>query len=85
MTLDKTRAKIAEASVTIKFDEPVGTHSHVKFCNEKDYVGLTVAHSMTYPDYFMVAGDLGCNVSQKGSGHARGTRLLCEKGQVPKN
>ena len=37
-------------------------------------------HRITRPDYFIVADELGGNISQKGDGHAGGTRLICKKG-----
>jgi len=42
-------------------------------CEEKDAVGFKVTHDIMDLDYFLVADELGGNISQKSNGHIRGT------------
>ena len=53
-------------------------------CSERDAFGFKVAHTIKYPQDFVIEDDVGGNVSKKGDSHAGGTRLTCEKGLVPK-
>ena len=53
-------------------------------CSENDAFGFKVTHETKYPEHFIMADEVGGNISQKGDGHIGGTRLLCEKGSVPK-
>ena len=43
-----------------------------------------MTHDVTHPHYALVADELGGNISQKGDGYVGGTKLLCEKGSVPR-
>ena len=58
--------------------------AHGNIYNEKDAARFKVTHGVRYPNYFLVADELGGNISQKGDGHIGGTRILCEKGSAPK-
>ena len=84
LTHDSIKAEMVEANIAVEFDEPVWMDSRGNICEEKDATGFKVTYDIRHPDYFLVADELGGNISQKGDGYIGGTRLLCKKVSVPK-
>lgn len=64
---------MVEEKIAVKFDEPVQMDINGHICEEKDAVGFKVTHDIMDLDYFLVADELGGNISQKSNGHIRGT------------
>ena len=75
LTRDDVRAEMVEVNIAVYFDEPVWMDSNGHICNEKDYVVFMVSPNTTHPDHFIVAGEIGGGIRQKGDRHTRGTRL----------
>ena len=84
LTHENIGAEMVEASIAVEFDEHVWMDSDGYIFDKKDSMGFIVTHSMNHFDYFIVADELGGNVSQKGDVRVGGTRLLCKKGLAPK-
>ena len=81
---DNVSNEMVAAGIAEVVEEPMHMHKDGNIFSEKDAFGFKVTHETKYPEHFIMADEVGGNISQKGDGHIGGTRLLCEKGSVPK-
>ena len=51
-----------------------------------EYPGdLKTKYHLKHPEMCLVVDEVGCNISQRGDGHVRGTKFCCEIGSIPQN
>ena len=72
------------ASATTVLDTPTLQDNDGDSCALNESHSFRVAHTVTHPSYYLVTDEVGRSIIQKGDGHIRSAKLLCEKGPVPK-
>jgi len=80
---DEVYEGMVDCGVASKLDHPVFMDRNGSIVSKNDAYGIKVTHSIDHPDYYMVVDEVGSNLSQKGDGHIRGHKYICERGCVP--
>ena len=72
-----------ECGVAICNQQPILMDRMGVKCDNDGLFGLPCTHTLKHPDMCLAVDEVGSNLSQKGDGHIRGTKYMCEKGTVP--
>ena len=81
---DNIATEMIEDGIVVELEEPACKDRNGNTCSKEDSFGCKVTHEIIHHHYALVAHELGGNISQKGDSHVGGTKLLCEKGSVPR-
>ena len=69
------------AGIAEEYEEPMFMDRAENVCSERGAFGFKVTHNIAHPEHFMMADEVGGNVSQKGDGHIGGKGFYMKKGQ----
>ena len=78
------RFEMVEAGIAVLLDELVYMDQHRNQISNDLVFGFPVTHNIIYLSYAIITDELDGNISQKGSSHISGAKLLCKKGSVLK-